>query len=67
MRTNIDLDEELVKEAQRLTGIGTKKDVVHEALRLLVRNQRRKSLRDLRGEIEFAPGYDYKALREGRR
>lgn len=67
MRTNIDLDEELVKEAQRLTGIGTKKDVVHEALRLLVRSQRRKSLRDLRGKIEFAPGYDYKALREQRR
>lgn len=67
MRTNIDLDDELVKEAQRLTGIGTKKDVVHEALRLLVQNQKRKSLRDLRGKIDFAPGYDYKTLRAERR
>jgi len=67
MRTNIDLDDKLVKEAQRLTGIGTKKAVVHEALRLLVDTQRRKSLRDLRGKIEFAPGYEYKALREARR
>lgn len=67
MRTNIELDDELVEEAQRLTGIGTKKDVVHEALRFLVQSRKRKSLRDLRGKIEFAPGYDYKALREARR
>lgn len=67
MRTNIDLDDELVREAQRLTGIGTKKGVVHEALRLLVLNQKRKSLRDLRGKIDFAPGYDYKSLRAERR
>lgn len=66
MRTNIELDDELVAEAQRLTGIGTKKDVVHEALRFLVQSRKRKSLRDLRGKIEFAPGYDYKALREAR-
>lgn len=67
MRTNIDLDDRLVKEAQRLTGIDTKKDVVHEALRLLVQNRKRKSLRDLRGKIDFAPGYDYKVLRAERR
>lgn len=63
MRTNIDLDSELVDEARELTGIRTKKGVVHEALRLLVKTHRRKSLLDLRGEIELAPGYDYKSLR----
>lgn len=67
MRTNIELDDDLVKEAQRLTGIATKKDVVQEALRVLVQSRKRKSLRDLRGKIEFAPGYDYKAMREERR
>lgn len=67
MRTNIELDDDLVKEAQRLTGIGTKKGVVEEALRVLVQSRKRKSLRDLRGKIEFAPGYDYKAMREERR
>lgn len=66
MRTNIDLDDRLVQEAQRLTGIDTKKEVVNEALRLLVQSKKRKSLRNLRGRIEFAPGYDYKALREER-
>lgn len=67
MRTNIVLDDELVEEAARLTGITTKKDLVHEALRVLIATRRRKSLLDLEGKIRFAPGYDYKALREGRR
>jgi Arc/MetJ family transcription regulator len=67
MRTNIVLDDELVEEAARLTGITTKKDLVHEALRVLIATRRRKSLLDLEGKIQFARGYDYKALREGRR
>jgi len=32
MRTNIDLDDELVKEAMNVTGVRTKKEVVHLAL-----------------------------------
>lgn len=66
MRTNIDLDEDLVQAAQRLSGIETKKGVVHEALRFYVESKGRKSLLDLRGKIQFAPGYDHKALREDR-
>ena len=67
MRTNIVLDDDLLSEAIRVTGIKTKKDVVHEALRLLVATKTRKSLLDLVGKIEFAPGYDYKALRADKR
>lgn len=64
MRTNIVLDDDLMAEATRLTGIKTKKDLVHEALRVLIATRKRKSLLDLQGKIEFAPGYDHKALRE---
>ncbi|HEX3553873.1 MAG TPA: type II toxin-antitoxin system VapB family antitoxin [Thermoanaerobaculia bacterium] len=67
MRTNIVLDDDLLSEAIRVTGIKTKKDVVHEALRLLVATKKRKSLLDLKGKIEFAPGYDYKSLRTDKR
>lgn len=63
MRTNIVLDDDLVEEAAQLTGIKTKKDLVHEALRVLISTHRRKSLLDLAGKIQLAPGYDYKALR----
>ena len=63
MRTNIVLDDELLAEAARVSGIKTKKDLVHEALRVFIATKKRKNLLDLRGKIELAPGYDYKALR----
>ena len=66
MRTNIVLDDELVKEAARLTGITTRRELVHEALRVLIQVRRRRSLFDLEGKIEFAPGYHHKGMRQGR-
>lgn len=63
MRTNIVLDDQLLAEAARISGIKTKKELVHEALRVFVATQKRRNLLDLRGKIELAPGYDYKALR----
>jgi len=65
MRTNIDLDEDLLREAFRLSRATTKKELVHEALRLYVELKGRKDLRDLRGKISFRTGYDYKAMRKG--
>jgi len=63
MRIDIELDEELVVEALRLTGLETKRDVVHEALRRFVEELRSKSLLSLEGKIAFAPGYVYKSHR----
>ena len=63
MRTNIILDDELLDEAKKVTGIKTKKALVHEALRVLVQVHRRKRLSDLKGRIKFRPGYDHKKLR----
>jgi len=40
MRTNIVIDEQLRAEAQRITGIKTKKGVVEEGLKVLLRLQR---------------------------
>lgn len=66
MRTNIVLDDRLVTEAFRHSEARTKRDLVHEALRELIRLRRRKSLLDLKGKVRFARGYDYKTLRRGR-
>jgi Arc/MetJ family transcription regulator len=63
MRTNIVLDDDLVAEATKLSGIKTKKELVNEALRVFVASKKRKSLLDLRGKIQFAEGYDYKSSR----
>lgn len=65
MRTNILLDDELVQKAMAITGLKTKKDVVEKALREYVDTHTRKDLSELRGTIEFADGYDYRAMREG--
>jgi Arc/MetJ family transcription regulator len=64
MRTNIDLDAELVEEAFRYADVRTKKDLVHLALREFIAQRRRIDMRDLRGSVRFADGYDPKRLRE---
>jgi Arc/MetJ family transcription regulator len=43
-RTNIDLNERLVREAQNLTWLKTKRAIVDRALELLVRTEKRKGL-----------------------
>jgi Arc/MetJ family transcription regulator len=43
MRTNIELDDELIAEAMAATGLPTKKATVEEALRNLVRKHRQKN------------------------
>jgi Arc/MetJ family transcription regulator len=42
MRTNIDIDDALMAEAQKASGQNTKKQTVEEALRLLVRLRRQR-------------------------
>jgi len=65
MRTNIVLDDELIKKAFRHSSAQTKKELVHEALEELISARQRRDLRDLRGKISFAKGYDHKKLRKG--
>lgn len=42
MRTNIDIDDDLMAEAQKVSGLTTKKQTVEEALRLMVRLRRQR-------------------------
>ncbi len=53
MRTNIVIDDELMVQAQQLTGLDTKKAVVDEALRLLIQKYQQQSVRDLRGKLRW--------------
>jgi len=66
MRTNIVLDDRLVKEALKLTRVKTKKELVNQALKEFVENRKRLNLMDLFGKIEFAKNYNYKTLRVGK-
>lgn len=53
MRTNIDIDDELMAEAMKSTGAVTKKAAVEEALRLLVRIKGQSKIRGLRGKVQW--------------
>lgn len=53
MRTNIVLDEELIKHARQLTGLKTKREIVHEALRTLIRLRGQGEIRSLRGKLKW--------------
>lgn len=63
MRTNIVLDDKLVKEAFGLTNVRTKKELVDLALKELIRVRKKKNLFDLSGKLKFQPNYDHKAMR----
>jgi Arc/MetJ family transcription regulator len=43
-RTNIELDDGLVRKARRLTRLKTKREIVGKALELLVRSESRKDI-----------------------
>ena len=53
-RTNIDIDDQLVEQAMRLTGARTKRQAVNIALRRLVdKGSLYRSLRRLRGKLAW--------------
>jgi Arc/MetJ family transcription regulator len=53
MRTNIEIDDNLMKEAQRLSGLKTKRAVVEEGLKTLVRVKRQMEILELAGKVQF--------------
>lgn len=53
MRTNIVIDDEVMAEVQRLTGVRTKREAVDLALRELVARHRRLGILDLRGRVRW--------------
>lgn len=63
-RTNIELDEKLVKEAMRLFGKKTKKELVNFALDELIRREKTKGILSLEGKVKWEG--DLREMRKGR-
>ena len=53
MRTTVDIDDRLMREAMRSAGTPTKRATVEAGLRLLVQTYAQTSMRRLRGRIEW--------------
>lgn len=63
-RTNINIDESLIRKARKLTRLKTKREIVNRALALLVRSEDRKGI--LHYQASGIWKGDYKAARRNR-
>lgn len=57
-RTNIVLDDRLVREGMKLTGIKTKKELVNSILRDFVRRKNLKKILELEGKVKWIGNLD---------
>jgi Arc/MetJ family transcription regulator len=63
VRTNVEIDDKLMKEAQRLSGLKTKRAVIDAALQMFVRVKRQSDILKLAGKVEFWDDADDRADR----
>ncbi len=54
MRTNIVIDDKLIKRAMRASGLNTKRAAVEAGLRLLIQVKAQGDIRQLRGRVNWA-------------
>lgn len=62
MRTNIVIDDRLMADALKASGLRTKKEAVEEGLKLLLQRSRQQDIRNLRGQVRWEGNLD--AMRE---
>lgn len=58
MRTNIVIDDQLMADALKATGLHTKKEAVEEGLKLLIRRNQQQEIRKLRGKLRWEGNLD---------
>ena len=58
MRTNIVIDDALMKDALQVTGLATKREAVELGLRTLVRLSRQAGIRRFRGRLAWEGDLD---------
>ena len=58
MRTNIDIDDKLMKDAMKISKVKSKKDLVNHALEELIRLNKRKKMLALFGKIKWEGNLD---------
>jgi Arc/MetJ family transcription regulator len=58
MRTNIEVDDELMAEALCLTGLKTKRAIVEAGLRMLIRLKRQGDILQLAGKVQWEGNLD---------
>jgi Arc/MetJ family transcription regulator len=69
MKTLIDIEDNLLREAKDLSGAATKKETIRMALEELIRSRRRQALKSLAGSgiVDMAPAELRRLRRRGSR
>lgn len=58
MRTNIEIDDKLMNDVLKATGLKTKKDVVELGLKTLIRLNKQENIKKLRGKLQWSGDLD---------
>jgi Arc/MetJ family transcription regulator len=58
MRTNIVIDDELMDQVMKLTGLRTKREAVEMGLKALLRLKRQEGIRSYRGQLDWEGDLD---------
>jgi Arc/MetJ family transcription regulator len=58
MRTNIVIDDKLMKDSLRATGLTTKREVVELGLRTLLRLRQQEEIKKFRGKLDWQGDLD---------
>jgi len=58
MRTNIEIDDDLMADALKATGLNTKKEAVELGLKALIKLNKQASIRALRGKLKWEGNLD---------
>ena len=58
MRTNIEIDDNLMADALKATGLSTKKETVELGLKALIKLNKQASIRALRGKLKWEGSLD---------
>ncbi len=58
MRTNIEIDDNLMADALKATGLNTKKETVELGLKALIKLNKQASIRALRGKLKWEGSLD---------
>ena len=58
MRTNIVIDDDLMKRVLKLTGLRTKREAVEMGLKALLKLKKQEGIRDFRGKLDWEGDLD---------
>lgn len=58
MRTNIEIDDKLMSDALKATGLKTKREAVEQGLKILIKMKKQEAIKRFRGKLKWSGDLD---------